>query len=218
MFSDVAALHSAILAKEPKSFVSHHLFEPVPFAFGGDSEAWIEWKETLGGLIDVDPQNIVMTGSAAIGFSLNPRKRFKPFDTTSDFDCGIISDYYFDVAWRYLRQRRVAWLTLSRRNREAIDKHRKNYVFAGTIAADSMLALLPFGATWQRALDQMARIDPSKGRAVKLRIYKDFDCLRHYHASNVENLRDRIGGEPDPEISADEDTTDIPLEGDNEPR
>ena len=70
--------------------------------------------------------------------------------------------------------------------------HRKNYVFSGTIASDSILALLPFGHEWQRALDEMSKSPPTVGRAVKLRIYKDYDALRHYQALGIEKLRNEL--------------------------
>jgi hypothetical protein len=66
-------------------------------------------------------------------------------------------------------------------------------VFSGTIASDSILALLPFGSIWQSALDQMSRIPPTIDKAVKLRIYKDYDALRHYQASGIERLRSELG-------------------------
>jgi len=53
--------------------------------------------------------------------------------------------------------------------------------------------LLPFGKTWQRALDFMSEIHPTVGREVKLRIYKDYDSLRSYQASNIERLRNELG-------------------------
>jgi hypothetical protein len=71
--------------------------------------------------------------------------------------------------------------------------HRKNYVFSGTIASDSILALLPFGPIWQNALDQMSKIPPTVDKAIKLRIYKDYDALRHYQASGIERLRSELG-------------------------
>jgi hypothetical protein len=193
LFANVAALHSAIMEKEPKDFVSHYIFEPVPFAFNSDLPAWIGWKTTLARLLEVDPQDIVLIGTAAIGYSLNPHKAYKAFDDTSDIDCSVISPYHFELAWRYLRQLRPSWLSLPSSTRRAIEIHRKNYVFSGTIASDSILALLPFGSIWQSALDEMSKIPPTVGKSVKLRIYKDYDALRHYQASGIERLRSELG-------------------------
>jgi hypothetical protein len=193
LFDNIAALHAALLEKEPKDFVSHYIFEPVPFAFDADLMSWITWKTRLGIHIDVDPQDIVLTGSAAIGYSLNPAKSYKAFDTISDIDCGIVSPYYSEIAWRYLRQLRPSWLSLPNDSKRAIRSHQRNYVFSGTIATDRILGLLPFGKTWQRALDSMSEIHPTVGREVKLRIYKDYDSLRSYQASNIERLRNELG-------------------------
>ncbi len=193
MFADVEALHSALLEKEPKDFVSHYIFEPVPFAFNSDLSSWIRWKTSLARLLEVDPQDIVLIGTAALGYSLNPNKNYKIFDDTSDIDCGVISQYHFEIAWRYLRQIRPSWLSLPSLSKRAIEMHRKNYVFSGTIASDSILALLPFGPKWQSALDEMSKSPPTVGRAVKLRIYKDYDALRHYQAFGIEKLRTALG-------------------------
>lgn len=192
MFADVNALHSELLAKDPKDFVSHYIFEPIPFAFTGDLGTWIAWKTELARGLGIDAYDLVLTGSAAIGYSLNPKKGYKAFDGDSDIDCGVISQYHFEVAWRYLRQQRPAWLSLSPQVKRAIVTHQKTYVFAGAIATDFILALLPFGAEWQTALDAMARRAPTSGRDIKLRIYRDYDSLRHYQASGIERLRNEL--------------------------
>jgi hypothetical protein len=140
----------------------------------------------------VDAYDVVVTGSAAIGFSLNPKKGYKPFNAASDIDCGVISPYHFELAWRYLRQLRPSWLSLPPESKRAIVSHQQRYVFAGTIATDSILALLPFASEWQATLDAMARRTPTIGRDVKLRIYRDYDSLRHYQANNIERLRDDL--------------------------
>lgn len=212
MFSDVASLHAALIKKAPKEFVSHFIFEAIPFAFQGDLAAWIVWKTMLAESLEVDPYDIVLTGSAAIGFSLNPNKRFKRFDDKSDFDCGVVSQYHFEVAWRYLRQQRPAWLSLPNANKRAIEMHRKNYVFSGTIATDSMLGLLPFGQEWQIALDKMSSLGPALNRDVKLRIYRDFDALRQYQARNIEQLRVSLyTKEPESPITDKDQGTETPL-------
>jgi hypothetical protein len=127
LFANVAAPHSAIMEKQPKDFVSHYIFEPVPFAFNSDLSSWIGWKTTLARVLEVDPQDIVLIGTAAIGYSLNPHKAYKAFDDTSDIDCSVISPYHFELAWRYLRQLRPSWLSLPSSTRRAIEIHRKNH-------------------------------------------------------------------------------------------
>jgi hypothetical protein len=84
--------------------------------------------------------------------------------------------------------------------------HQKTYVFAGTIATDSILALLPFGSEWQSVLDAMARRPPTTDRDIRLRIYRDYDSLRHYQASGIERLRNDLAAADaaDTEISTEE--------------
>ncbi len=198
MFADTEALKAAVLASDPRAFVSEHLLEKTPFAFGGDGAAWSRYRLLLADKLDVDAQEIVLMGSAGLGFSLNPKKGLSAFHPGSDFDFGVVSSYHFDLAWRYLRQSRVRWLTLPAEVKRAIRQHRQNYVFTGTIAANWFLAILPFGKPWQAALDEMGSLDPSLGRDISLRIYKDFDSLRFYQADNIRKLRDRlISGDPD---------------------
>lgn len=180
----------------------------MPFAFKDDFAGWLKWKETLAGLIDVDPYDVVMTGSAALGYSLNPDKDFKQFDTASDFDCGVISAYYFDVAWRFLRQSQVSWISYPSKTRYALKSHRQHYVFEGTIATDMILGVLPFGKDWLAALEEMES-GAAAGRDVKLRIYKDFDALRYYQAKNIQRLREAMA-EPPEESVGDSSIDDVP--------
>lgn len=204
-FISKETLVESLISYSARDFVSHFIFEPVPYIFANDLPSWIRWKSELGMGLEVDPKDIVLTGSAALGYSLNPHKNYKLFDDGSDIDCGIISPYHFDVAWRFLRQKRPEWLTLDMVTKTAIKKHRRNYVFEGTIATDKMLGILPFGKVWQAALDKMGGVAPTDGRDVKLRIYKDYDSLRHYQAKNIEALRaDLISGENEQTIQVEE--------------
>lgn len=190
-------LFGAIMSYGPRDFVSHFIFEPIPFIFENKMASWIKWKSELGTALEVDPKDIVLTGSASLGFSLNPHKHYKEFDEESDIDCGIISPHHFDIAWRHLRYSSPNWLTLDPTTKKAIKTHRRSYVFEGTIATDKILGILPFGRTWQLALDKMATLEPTKNRDIKLRIYKDYDSLRHYQAKNLEKLRSSISQSDD---------------------
>jgi hypothetical protein len=137
-----------------------------------------------------------MTGSAALGYSLNPQKKFKAFDAKSDFDCAVISAYFFDVAWRHLRQSQVSWLSYPKKTKTALKSHRDQYIFDGTVATDRILGVLPFGKDWLAGLELMREMAPATGRDVKIRIYRDFDALRHYQAKNIESLRGSLPTPP----------------------
>ncbi|MCE8017707.1 hypothetical protein HOP62_16635 [Halomonas sp. MCCC 1A17488] len=192
MFASTEELRAAILATEPALFVSRCIIEPIPYAFAGDAELWIDWKTRLAAHLEVDPYEIVLAGSGALGYSLNPHKGFSSFHSDSDIDVCVISLYHFEAAWRYLRQTRSSWLSLPAKTRRSLDFHRKNYVFSGTIATDLILPLLPFGKRWQEGLDDMSVQPPTRGREVKLRIYRDYDALRAYQAEGVKSLRTEL--------------------------
>src|SRR5580692_11389498 len=100
---DREALIETLQRLSAPKLLAAHLFDRVPHVFAGDRAAYIAWKRALGAAIDVDPACLTIVGSAAVGCSLNPVQNLKPFDSESDVDVAVISNYHFTVAWRYLR-------------------------------------------------------------------------------------------------------------------
>jgi len=198
-------LRQVIVATDPAIFVSRYLLEPIPHVFFGDISLWVEWKTKLATHLEVDPYEIVVAGSGALGFSLNPKNELSAFNDSSDIDVCVISHSHFEAAWRYLRTTKPSWLSLPKSTRNAFSAHRRNYVFEGAIATDLILPFLPFGKRWQAGLDEMAKVEPTKGREVKLRIYRDFDALRAYQIQGVIKAKTSIldSGEESEEIKED---------------
>jgi len=130
-FPDAAALKRAILGVQPGDFVSAHVLEPIPNLFAGDLGLWIAWKTRLALLLEVDPYEVVLTGSGAVGFSLNPSKSFASFHAGSDVDVAVISSHHFDLAWRYLRRTHTSWLSLPNEMKRALRSHRENLHLLG---------------------------------------------------------------------------------------
>lgn len=183
-------LIESLRTQNPSLFVETHLFDRIPAIFGNNRSTFIAWKRVLGHKLEVDPACITVVGSAATGTSLNPTKNFKPFDGESDIDLAVISPYHFTVGWRYLRMNGIRRLRVDARTRIAWDEHVKRYIYWGTLATDRLLGVLPFGQEWLAASNDMAQVDPTLGRALKFRIYADFDSLRAYHVQGVRDLRD----------------------------
>ena len=177
----------------PTSFASKYIFEAVPHVFDGDMDSYVAWKGTLGESIEVDPRAIAVVGSASVGVSLNPNKGLKDFGSTSDVDVAVVSFHHFDIAWRALRTMSSATLLkLSKKQLSSHRAHELEHIYWGTIATDRLLEFMPFAQSWVPGLSHMASLDPTQGRDIKARIYRDFESLRAYQISSVERARVQI--------------------------
>lgn len=183
---------SAIEALSAADFISQYLFDRVPHVFGDERKSFLSWKGALAKAIEVDPACIILVGSSAVGISLNPSKGFRPFDSGSDVDVGVVSHYHFTVAWRFLRTQGHRRTHVDAKTRAAWDEHVTRYIYWGTIATDRLLGILPFGKQWLGALTTMAQISPTVARDINLRIYSDYESLRTYQILSAQRARDDI--------------------------
>jgi hypothetical protein len=189
----ISAVKADISAEPPDWCATKWVLEPVPFLFikMGADNLW-RWKAGLAARLEVDPKNILVTGSAAVGVSLNPYKSFKSFDKSSDVDIAVISTYHFDVAWRTLRNLGTRLFDLTASQKNSVHDHMQRYIYWGTIATDRLLPMMPFGNEWIRSLSEFAAVDPVSGREINARIYRDFASLRAYLHLTFRNLRDNV--------------------------
>jgi hypothetical protein len=133
---------------------------------------------------------LIVVGSAGLGFSLSPNKDFAPFGLHSDIDVAVVSQRYFDEAWRWLRGlRAVDLLERDRLERDMLSWHRRNLVFDGAIATEKLLPKLPFGSKWASAIGHAGGREPTVGRAIRIRLYRDVESLRIYHETNIRDLK-----------------------------
>ena len=184
--------HKDLLDKGPEMVVSLWLLEKVPCLFNNDYELYITWKMTLAKKLGIDIASILLVGSGCVGISLNPDKNYKLFDSTSDIDVAIVSDYYFSEAWKCLRNLGSRIYTLQQREKQIVEEHVRKYIYWGTITTDWILPLFPFNKIWQQALSEMAKVHPTENREIKIRLYKDFESLRGYHINHFRNIRNSL--------------------------
>ncbi|MDX8529908.1 hypothetical protein RFM41_11200 [Mesorhizobium sp. VK25A] len=183
----LSAFKASIVKDGIDAAVATYLMDRVPFVFGDDRELYRVWKRKLANLIEIDPLNITIIGSGAVGFSLNPYKDFKVFSETSDIDVAVVSDYHFSVAWRALRATKLPDVRKAK-DREAIKDHRSKYIYWGCIATDKVLGYLPFVRQWTEATSLMSAEKPTEERDIKIRLYRDYESLRSYHMNGLETL------------------------------
>lgn len=176
-----------LLSLPPSVFATKWYFDAVPFVFENKYQQYIEWRHELASNINVDPSDIIITGSASLGLSLNPHKNFKVFDAQSDVDVCIFSEYYFSIAWHDLLN--LSLVNLNYKMSSAVKEHRSRFIYWGTIATDQILPLLSFGSQWGRIIPQMNKYDALTDREINFRIYRDRQSFRRYLLTSIEDRR-----------------------------
>jgi predicted nucleotidyltransferase len=177
---------------QPTKFVNDHIIDRLPWLFETRS-SYRDWKAELAHGLDVDPHEIIVVGSAATGFSLTPGKDFSLFHDDSDIDVAIISQWYFDLAWRHIRKiNKVDFFYAGSSESKNLGRHRECLVFDGAIATDRVLNFLPFGPAWTTAFSLASNRYPTVGRSINGRIYRNCDSLREYHVENVSRIRTQL--------------------------
>ncbi len=186
--SEFDLFKSSVLTSGIEAAAATHLMERVPFLFKDDWELYRKWRRVLGEMVDVDPLNITIVGSAGIGFSLSPHKGFRSFSNKSDIDVAIISEHYFFLAWRALRKVNISFVQ-NPKDRQSIIDHRERHIYFGCVATDRVLKFLPFKQEWTKAMSAMAGEAPTEERDIKFRVYRDYDSLRSYHLNGLATLK-----------------------------
>jgi len=177
---------TAILQRNLDDLLSELLFERVPHVF---AESWDSYRLWRRAAINVDISEIIVIGSAAVGFSLSPTNQLKAFDQRSDIDVAVVSDHFFSEAWHHLRTIDLTLDPLTPPQRTAVIAHQKRYVYWGCIATDRLLPILPFAQKWLAARSALAAMEPTVERDINFRIYKDFRALRGYQLIGLQKLR-----------------------------
>jgi hypothetical protein len=177
----------------PYEFASRRILEPIPHAFAGDLAALSEWKAELGRALEVDPRSMAIVGSAAIGVSLKPGRLLRPFGDGSDVDVAVVSHFHFERAWRRIRNLPPSVrASLGKVQKRSVRSHEMDYIYRGAVATDKILDLLPFAETWVPGLSKMEGIEPSAGRPVRARIYRDFEALRQYQLKSILRAQEEL--------------------------
>lgn len=184
-------LRAAITNSSPADVVCKHVLERLPYIFANKWGPYRKWRQTLGDAIGVDPCNICLIGSACVGVSLNPYKSLSKFGDSSDIDVAVVSEFHFSVAWRALREHRLAD-ALTRKEKQSLIDHQKRHIYWGCIATDKILRILPFARNWTVAISKMSAEPPTKDREIKFRIYKNYDALRSYQIQGVKYLQSAL--------------------------
>jgi hypothetical protein len=103
-------------ADQLEAFATDEIISGLPAIFARNEDMILlqEYVATKLGISNA-ANDVLIVGSAKMGFSLDPDRYFVPFQESSDIDIVVVHEGLFDEAWRIM----LAWdyLTINRRTK-----------------------------------------------------------------------------------------------------
>jgi hypothetical protein len=126
---------------------------------------------------------VLLVGSAKLGFSIVKTKRYKPFGEESDIDVAIVSSRLFDefaqATFDYWRRHRY-WPRY---------EHHVTYQFPGWIRPDFLPPDLQLGRAWWEFFRRLTSEGVFGSYQIKGGLYKSWHYLESYHSVCIEECK-----------------------------
>ena len=136
MMVDPDIQHRITAFKEDLDKLSDNVMVQKHISFGESyilsSDQYFELKQDVSEKFRTHSSQVILVGSAKLGFSIAPEKRFRPFGDDSDLDVAIISDVLFDSLWA------EAFEFWTYRRHWASQDAFQNYLFRGWLRPDCL--------------------------------------------------------------------------------
>ena len=174
-----------------EELVERYIWFGTPAIFADCEQKYYNLKTEISTQFPVKSKsNIIVVGSAKLGFSIAPRKRFRDIQDDSDIDVAIIDEELFDSYWERLFEFNINIKSRSEREEELYQKFLQ-YFFKGWLRPD----LFPFNfkgkSEWFDFFSGISYKQYDK-RKVAAAIYKNEYFFKKYHEENIKALREEL--------------------------
>lgn len=123
-----------------EELVERYIWFGTPAIFSDCEQTYYDLKREISTQFPVKSKNnIIVVGSAKLGFSIAPRKRFRDIQDESDIDVAIIDEELFDRYWERLFEFNINIKSRSEKDEDLYQKFLQ-YFFKGWLRPD----LFPF--------------------------------------------------------------------------
>jgi hypothetical protein len=189
-----------LLTRPLGDIVRDYIFEGTPFVFRSQPQGMNTLRRHLCPRFNLKGDNVIVIGSAKIGFSLNPDSYFAPFTEESDIDVLVVDEKLFDEAWSLMLQ----WNYPLRRPGIRWHANRKSNLYWGwfeparlkfqqiTFLPPRLAPLRDMSTRWFQAFRGLALYPEFASRDVSGRLYRTWDHARLYHEEGLRQILEAI--------------------------
>lgn len=184
------AFRADLPGRTPTDIVRRHVTLSAPHALTDAQHTSLRQQvaQHFGG----HPNDVIVVGSAKLGFSLASEKRYRPFGDASDIDVAVVSDDVFDRIWQEVFEYAESGAIWPKK------KQFVEYHFRGWIRPD-LLPSSPVFTTaedwWEffRALERSGEFGDLKIRAG---LYRTQYFLERYQQIAVQECQEEVRSRP----------------------
>lgn len=139
----------------------------------------------------VYPNEVIVVGSAKLGFSIAPDKRYKPFSKTSDIDIAIASSQLFDELWQevfdWTESGSVNALAWPKRDRRKFT----DFLLRGWFRPDVLPSAVHFDLCrdWWEFFEQLPSMGEYGSSKIRAGVYKSWHYLEKYHTGSINKCK-----------------------------
>jgi predicted nucleotidyltransferase len=177
----IAVFRADLTTLSIKDLVRKHISTGTPRAFS--EHEYFELRRVVASEFDLHPSSVVVVGSTRVGFSLNPKHRYRLVEPGSDIDVAIVSperfDDYWDRVFDFARED-IAWS-------KSEGKKFRNNLFNGWIDPRYLPNTPSFepAERWVRFFDGLMQSQKYGRRQITARLYRTWDRLEAYQERSV---------------------------------
>lgn len=165
-----------------------HVIEGTPYIFRNHPERYQFFRSRISSALDTPMKNIVIVGSARMGFSLNPYHIGREFSKTSDVDIVVVSARLFDMAWLELIRLQPKWYNLTPPEREMVEEHVK-LVYWGNIRPDRLPGTTQISKLWLETFGSVSDIQEFSAREARAFLFRTWWQVQSFYIRALKILR-----------------------------
>ena len=153
-----------------------------------EARTYHELRTSIAENFQIHANEVVLVGSAKLGFSIAPYKEYRHFGDSSDLDLAIVSSDLFDKFWKAvynLWKQKVFWEN---------EHDFKKYLFQGWIRPDKLPNAKSFamGDSWWEYFRELTKTNKFGPYKITGALYKDWDYLQGYQNYSVQICKDKL--------------------------